>query len=319
MVRATELLTRDEIRELTTPSDLQGWRSVLTDWGLIASAFAASALWPHPLTWLAAVVVIGTRQLGLAVLTHEAAHRALFRSPRLNEQVGHWVCGSPIWLDMVRYREHHLRHHVHTGTAADPDMGLVEPFPVSRPGLVRKLLRDLTGLTGLRRAVGLIAMDLDFLPYTVSTPGAGLPPIPWSTRLRRAAPRVLPVLLTNLALLGLLAALGAPELYALWGVAWLTVYSLVLRVRAIAEHACMPGGPDIARNTRTVLASPLERVLWCPHHVNLHVEHHLLMTVPHWRLPDLHDKLRQAGVLDSENTLPSYVSVLRLASAAIRP
>ena len=34
--------------------------------------------WPNPLTFVLAVMVIGARQLGLAILMHDAAHGLLF-------------------------------------------------------------------------------------------------------------------------------------------------------------------------------------------------------------------------------------------------
>jgi len=41
-------------------------------------------------------MVVGSRQVGLAVLMHEAAHNALFKARALNEWAGEWLCGRPI-------------------------------------------------------------------------------------------------------------------------------------------------------------------------------------------------------------------------------
>ena len=35
-----------------------------------------------------------------------------------------------------------------------------------------------------------------------------------------------------------------------------------------------------------------------PNRVNYHLEHHLMMTVPHYKLPRFHRLLRERGVLD---------------------
>lgn len=65
----------------------------------------------------------------------------------------------------------------------------------------------------------------------------------------------------NHVLLALVTAgLGHPELFALWSVAWLTTYSLVMRMRSIGEHAMTETTTDPLRNTRTVYANPLERL-----------------------------------------------------------
>src|SRR5262245_61756029 len=87
---APDLLTRDEIRAFTRTSDLPGVLSIAWTWAVIAGTFAALAVWPHPLTFVAAVILLGGRQLALAVLMHEAAHGTLFRTKYLNEVVTDW-------------------------------------------------------------------------------------------------------------------------------------------------------------------------------------------------------------------------------------
>src|SRR5690606_9930896 len=106
------------------------------------------------------------------------------------------------------------------------------------------------------------------------------------------------VAVTNAVLFGILWLAGHPWLYLLWVVAWMTTFQLVTRIRAIAEHALAPDPADPLRNTRTTLASWWERLLIAPNYVNYHLEHHLLMTVPHYNLPRLHRMLRDRGVLD---------------------
>jgi len=310
-MKASEVLERHEIKALMATSDLRGAISVLTDWALIAGAMALVAHWTHPLTIALALVVIGVRQLGLSVLMHECSHRSLFRRRWLNDWVGTWLVGGPVWSDVVRYREHHRRHHTQTGTERDPDLGLVRPFPTSRASLVRKLLRDLLGWTGLRRILGLLAMDFGFISYTASTDAVRAPSVPLLRRLRLGAGHLGPVVVTNAALLGVLASLGHAELYLLWVGAWMTTFSVVLRVRSIAEHACTALDPDPLLNTRTVRPSWLVQVMFAPHHVNYHLEHHLLMTVPHYRLPQMHRLLEERGVFTEENYASGYLAVLR--------
>jgi len=74
--KATDWLSRDEIRALTRASDRRGALSVLTSWAMIAGALALAAAWPNWLTVAAALVVVGGGQLALAVLMHECAHDA---------------------------------------------------------------------------------------------------------------------------------------------------------------------------------------------------------------------------------------------------
>jgi fatty acid desaturase len=116
-------------------------------------------------------------------------------------------------------------------------------------------------------------------------------------------------------LLALLTLLASPWLYLLWLAAWLTTYTWVTRIRAIAEHAMVPDPSDPLRNTRTTFVSPFERLLLAPNRVNYHLEHHLLMTVPLYHLPRMHRMLSDRGLLDDALVTRGYRAVLRRAAS----
>ena len=120
-------------------------------------------------------------------------------------------------------------------------------------------------------------------------------------------------------MLALLAAFGHAWLYLLWVGAWLTVNTLVTRIRAIAEHAMVPDPTDPLRNTRTTLVSWWERLLLAPNRVNYHLEHHLLMTVPLYKLPRLHEMLAARGLLDGALVTRGYAAVLERAASKPEP
>ena len=300
-----EALSREDIRDLLELRDWKSWTSIAVNWGLVAAAFALVARWPNPLTVVAALCVIGARQLGLAILMHDAAHRALFRGRRLNDWAGNWLCAFPVWSDLRPYRPYHLQHHAKTWTPDDPDLALATPFPITRDSMRRKIWRDLSGQTGWKRFRATLRRDLG------RSRG----------RVRRnfdAGPEALHgVLITNAALFGLLALVGHPALYLLWVGAWLTTYSLVMRIRSIAEHAMITDPSSELRNTRTTLARWWERLLIAPNYVNFHLEHHLLMTVPHYNLPRMHRMLRDRGVLTDACVTRGYRDVLAVAASRV--
>lgn len=307
--KVKSIVSSSEIRRWRQPSTWRGSQAILFDWGVITASLAACALLPHPLTVGIALVLIGGRQLGLAILMHEAAHRTLLRHRDWNDWAGKWLCAGPMWLDLQRYRTHHLAHHAHTGTGRDPDLCLVEPFPTDRLGLLRKFARDLTGLTGLKRVVATLAMDFERITYTASG-GAQRIRDPEPGGLRRASQRLLPMLTAQTVLLVVAWACGHAWLYLVWAGAWLTTYSLFLRIRAIAEHACTERTADTYRNTRSVEAGVLARATVAPHRVNYHLPHHVLMTVPFFRLPQLQDLLQRRGAAPAPTA--NYFAVLRL-------
>jgi fatty acid desaturase len=292
--------TREEIRALLEMRDVRSWGSVAINWAIVLGAMAIVGAWPNPITVVLALFLIGARQLGFAVLMHEASHRALFSNRRVNDWVGNWLCAYPIWSDLRPYRPYHLQHHAKTGTAEDPDLGLVKPFPITRSSFRRKVWRDLSGQTGRKFALG--AWRRTFGRYRTD-------PVA-----RRAAQGVA---ITNAVLVGVLAAAGHPALYLLWIGAWLTTHTLVTRLRSIAEHALTPDQGDPLRNTRTTIARWWERLFLAPNRVNYHLEHHLLMTVPHYNLPRMHRMMRERGLLDRACVEHGYRRVI--ARAASRP
>jgi fatty acid desaturase len=298
-----ETLSRAEIDALLERSDARAWLSIVANWGLVFAAFALVAWATNPLTIIVALFVIGARQLGCAIMMHEAAHRILFNRRSLNDWVGNWLCAFPVWGDLRPYRPYHLQHHAKTGTVEDPDLGLAAPFPVTRASLRRKIWRDLSGQTGWKRAKATLKRDLGMSQGRVARRhGAGV------TALHG-------VIITNAVLLGILTLLGHPAVYLLWVGAWMTTYSLAMRIRSIAEHGMVPDNSDELRNTRTTLATWWERLLIAPNRVNYHLEHHLLMTVPLYNLPRLHRMLRDRGVLQQACVTRGYLEVMRLASS----
>jgi fatty acid desaturase len=297
-------LSRDDIRALTRPSNLAGAYAVASIWLVIAATLVALARWPHPLTFALAVVVLGGRQLALAVAMHDAAHGTLFRTRWLNDHVADLVCAAPVWSDTARYRRHHLAHHAHTGTERDPDLSLALDKPMSRGSLARKVARDLLGSTGLKRVVGLLLIDLELLAFDVSGRARRLPYRGFAVHARAGLRHLWKPALANIVLAAL-----AGWTYAAWAVAYLTTFSLVVRVRSLAEHAGMARGEDPLRNTRSTRAGVLARTIFAPLHVNYHLEHHLLPTVPWFRLPALHRRL--AAQIPASSSARGYVDVLR--------
>jgi fatty acid desaturase len=307
---ATDVLTRDEIRAFTRTSNLGGAIAIAWTWLVIAGAFALAAVWPNPLTFAVAVVILGGRQLALAVAMHEAAHGTLFRSRALNE-LADWLTARPVWADTARYRKHHLAHHAHTGTDRDPDLDLAPVEPMSQRSFARKVARDLLGPTGIKRVIGLAMIDAELLVYNVGGGIARAKRRGFAHHARALVRNAWKGWLANAVLLGALAAAGCAWLYLAWLVAYVTTFSLFIRIRSLAEHACMERGDDAMRNTRTTRAGILARVTVAPLHVNYHLEHHLLPTVPWYRLPALGRMLAARDAIPATSRESSYFGVMR--------
>jgi fatty acid desaturase len=304
-----EHFSTDEIRELRAIQDHRAWLTLVVNYGLIAASMALVAYAPNVLTVVLALCIIGTRQLGLAVVMHESAHYTLFKDRKLNDFVGTWLAGYPIYLSAEMYRPHHLEHHAKTWTEEDPDLSLAAGFPISKASMIRKVTRDLLGVTGLKQLIGTTYLVIKVVRGEKVDSGT----LPLRLERGPAIRMVIGTLMTNLILFGVLWALGHPMLYLLWFGAWMTTNKLVARIRSIAEHAVVPDPTDPIGQTRTVRAGWLARLLIAPNLVQYHLEHHLLMTVPHYSLPKFHEMLRERGLLEEACIADNYAQVLRLA------
>ena len=309
MTAGKTYLSSETIRRLAARSDRIGGWLILHCWGVIAAAVALFALLPNPLTFVIAVVLIGSRQLGLAILMHEAAHNALFRTRAINEFVGEWLCGRPIMAELASYRHYHLTHHRHTQTEQDPDLILSAKFPTSHASLRRKFIRDLTGQTGYRQLAAQLAMSFrlagDRDAVEAATKDAA------QAFKAREVWKSLPVFLGVALVMSLLGDWWYG--LAFWLLPYLTWFQLVLRIRNIAEHGATEQSQDPLQNVRTTYAGPLARALVAPYWVNYHLEHHMVMHVPCWRLPAMHKELIKAGLKDRMRVSPSYGHALAQA------
>ncbi|MGB5813495.1 MAG: fatty acid desaturase family protein [Polyangiales bacterium] len=304
-----QAFSKEEIAELREHSDWRGWTTLLIDYGTIAAAMALVAFVPNVVTILFALVVIGTRQLGLAVVVHEASHRTLLNNRKVNDWVGNWLAAYPIYISTDMYRPHHLDHHGKTWGDTDPDRELADGFPVSKASMARKLTRDLLGLTGLKQLIGTSYVAYKVIRGQEVEQGT----LPMRLDRGRMIRMVIGTLATNGILFGILWALGHPMLYLLWFGAWLTTNKMVVRLRSMAEHSAVPSPypGDPFGNTRTTLTSWWERALLAPHHVGYHLEHHLVITVPHYKLPRFHRMLGERGLLEHACIERGYARVLR--------
>lgn len=307
-VKPKDFFTDEEWAPLAARSSWKGLWLVAHAWLTIIAAGALFIVWPNPLTLVAAVVVIGARQLGLAILMHDGAHGCLHPNQKINDWVGHWLAGAPTNGDLRRYRDYHLKHHKFAQQKEDPDLGLSAPFPITRQSLWRKAVRDLTGQTFYKQR---IQPSLDAFK-TGKAKG-----VPFGKTFKGVLAFWSPFLIFHVPVIVVLSAFG---LWWAWPVLWLlpmaTWYPLITRLRNIAEHALVGvDQPDPLRHARTTLAGPFERLVLAPYYVNYHCEHHMFMHVPCWNLPKVHRLLKQKGVLEKMLTAPGYVTVLKEASS----
>ncbi len=287
------------VKELSQRSDLMGAWMVFHVWAVIIGAGAIAVIWPNFITIPLAILIIGSRQHGLSILVHEAAHGILFNNRKVNDFVGQYILGAPYGGDMRSYRHYHLRHHRYAQTELDPDLNLSSKFPVSKDSLRRKFFRDITGQTYLRIRLA------QFSGKTMEGSDAFEKTSPW------------PSLIINFMMFAMLANWGVWWAYfVLWALPLMTWFFVVIRLRNIAEHAMTTFDDNPLTHARTTEANWFERVFFAPYYVNYHVEHHAYMYVPCYNFPALHRAMKTSRYGDEMETKTGYASVLRAAVTA---
>ena len=298
-----DLLSKEQLKIIRKKRDWINVVSISMNWLQILAAMALFFYFPNVLTFLLSVIVIGSRQFALAVLAHDGAHNLLFSNEKINDFASQWFCAFPLFSDNRPYRPYHLAHHRFTESENDPDLSLSAPFPITKASFRRKVIRDLTGQTGFRRYS--IALKSIFSSEADNFAG----------RIKKISDKIGGFFISNLVIFSLIAIFSHWSIYfLLWWIPAFTYYSLIVRIRNIAEHSVTPGDTNL-NNTRTTKASLLTRYLLVPHHVNFHLEHHLFTNCPWYNLPKVHEMLKGEPLRDKMCIEESYFSVLRKATS----
>ena len=303
-VKSLEVISKEQYEEIKEKQDWRNVLSISSNWLQMSSAMALFFIYPNVITFLVALVIIGSRQFALAVLAHDAAHNLLFSNNKVNDWAGQWFCAYPIFQDNRVYRPYHLKHHRHTETEDDPDLVLSSPFPINKRSFIRKVFRDLTGITGVRRYWG-------SLSSIFRTKGDNV-----FDKISKTSNKLHGFLISNVIIFILISTTMHWSLFLLlWWLPSFTYYSLIIRIRNISEHAVTPGNNDFD-NTRTTKSTVLTRFFMVPHNVNYHLEHHLFTRCPWYNLPKAHSMMIENGYEDKMCLETSYKNVLLKAMSA---
>ncbi|MDB5228763.1 MAG: fatty acid desaturase, partial [Bacteroidota bacterium] len=162
-----QYLSKEEIKKLHEKSDWKGFEEVFFTWLWIALSFALVGFFPNIFTVILALFIIGGKQLGCAIIMHDASHYSLFKSRKLNDIIGNLFGAYPIFNNIGQYRPYHFQHHIATGTPDDPDINLVTGYPAKLAGMMRKLTRDIIGLSGIKADAALLAMHTGIVKYNL--------------------------------------------------------------------------------------------------------------------------------------------------------
>lgn len=285
---------RAELR--TIPSWKNTW-SVAWLYGQTILILTIAVRLHHPVSWCVTFLLMGRTHAQFTSLMHEAAHRLLFANRKWNDLVGDWLLGFPVITSTPAYRRVHMTHHREEFGPEEPDIPLYANYPVTTASLRRKLVRDLTGRTGLK----LLRNQMR---------GFRSPDV----RVRRTLWKMVAV---QVLIIAACAAAGHPWLYLfLWVAPYLTLWRVINRLRSIAEHGGLRADRDRRITTHSVVQHRLARFYLVPYNIGFHLAHHVDAGVPFRNLPRYHAMLRDARYVDDDYEYSSYRSLWKALSAA---
>ncbi len=319
-MNANVIFSAAEKEELLQKSNFSGFLALFTDLVIIAACCFLMVYYTNVLTIIFSIIVIGGRQLGLIVLMHECSHYSLFKSRWLNQFVGQWFGSAPFMNNLDRYRGYHIRHHKYTGNGGrgektDPDMSLLRFYPVGKKAFVKRIIKDLSGQSGIGNYYGLSMMLSGFWSYELGGKviKLKLPGVNIMQKFGMFLKGIWRFFVSHGVLFSIFFFIGYWWLYLVWWGAAITTNMLFIRIRAMAEHCMLKGGTDLFKNTRTTLTGFLGRMTVAPHRVNYHLEHHLMMAVPAHSLKKMHKLLQAKGLLSESPVAKSYWQVIQAA------
>jgi fatty acid desaturase len=252
----------------------------------------------HPLAYVAAFLLMGRGHCLLAILGHEAAHRLLFSNKAANDAVGRWLIGYPTFLPVDLYRRAHMAHHRDEFGPEEPDLQLYDGYPLALSSLRRKLRRDALFVSGWK--------NLKPLVKAVTRPAS--------------RPLALRILAVQAVVAAVLTVWGAWWLYpVLWLAPWMTVWRVLNRLRAIAEHGGMTRSKDRRLTTHVVRQRPFARFWMVPYNTGWHLAHHVDIGIPFRKLPAFHRELVASGWVTEALEYPSYLALWRALASAPEP
>jgi fatty acid desaturase len=304
-------LSAERVRALSAIDPLKATLALGQTVGVLAAAIAAAILWWSPPVVLGSIIVIAARQQACFVLAHDAAHYRLYETRWLNDAVGR-LFGAVVGVSMCTYRVIHRLHHNHLYEPQDPDLPLHGGYPRGRAYLLKKLLRDVLGLTAFKT----YAYFFGAPAINTETGAANRPLDDTAPALRRAARRDR-WMVAGFHIAAPTTAFAAgygTEYLVLWALPLVTLLQPILRFRAICEHGAVKDLSSPLTAARTNLAPFWARWLLFPHHVNYHLEHHLYPSIPHYNLPACHRALVACGAL-AQAEVRSVFATARLVAA----
>jgi fatty acid desaturase len=276
------------IKELSKINDFLGLKYLVLDWFIIFMTIYLAVSYNSILFNIISIIIIGSRQHAIGILSHDAVHYRFLSNRKMNEFIGNVFTAFPLFITIPGFRSMHLRHHSKVNSEEDPDLTRRAGksdwiFPMTRKKIYTMLLFDITGLNLYQN------IQKIFLPKSDKKLRADFKNLPKLFYLGQLSFYIL-----LFSIISFYEVWGYYFLY--WVVPYFTWFKFTKRLRAIGEHFAIKD-ENYKELTRTTLVGFFEGHLISPHNINYHIEHHFNASIPFYNLDKLHDILINNGKL----------------------
>lgn len=279
----------EKVKELSRLDSSKFLNYLYLDWGIIIATIYLAESFFNPLVYIAAIIIIATRQQAIGVLSHDVVHYRFLNNRKLADWMGNIFMTWPLFFTIPGYRSMHLRHHSKVNTEDDPDWTRRKgksdwAYPMTKRKLYTMLFLDISGLNLYQNIQKL------FLPKS-------------DKKLKKDFQSVdksyyfVMFVFYFLAIMTITGYGVWKEFFMYWIVPYFTFFKFIKRLRAVGEHFGVPES-NIKEITRTTICNPIEEFFFSQHNINYHVEHHRYAGVPFYNLPKLQKYLMENGKLE---------------------
>jgi fatty acid desaturase len=242
--------------------------------------------------------LLGTALVAIAFahgieLQHQALHSTGTGNRAVEATLGFFL-GLPLFISYHHYRDRHLHHHQHVGTADDSEF-----FQYSKEanGRALRLAANLLMLPHWARVVQMI-----FASYTNRSIGM--------VYNNNNGPRIR----RDYRLFGLAALISVPVGVAVWQFSPVLFCALPLAcclhtLIELPEHWGCEKSPLVFKNTRTIRANRF--ITWLTNGNNYHVEHHLAPALRPEALSAFHSRIAQHIAFQNRSYFDFIVNIKR--------
>ncbi|RTL44641.1 MAG: hypothetical protein EKK48_05165 [Candidatus Melainabacteria bacterium] len=283
-------------------------------WGMLILGVAVYVLYPNPLTFIFAFLVVTSRMGALLAIAHDAHHGTFLPDRKWNDLIAAWLCAYPVGSIYNSSKAVHMAHHKYLNTPEDPDRNFHFEDNKSTPQqFAWHFLRLVFG----GQLWTSIVVNGILRPIQKDSVQPQDKPAPVVVLTRKGHPEILNLVPVQLVIWGTLWAVsGQWWLYlAVWLGPIFTLGTFLGFLRGFVDHARLPddSAANSAERLVTVLnANFLERAFLAPYDFKYHAEHHMFPSVPHYYLHELHTILQADETYRSRYlTRPSYTAFIK--------